>query len=221
MTSLPKQKIVKPTNIRGFDNGQIPKAALQECGLGSGLLLAQPAARAFKALIAFYKTHPDALEITATGCYRSYNDQVRLFRERFSETRIPGAVVKTFNGKRYWLKKGVAQAATPGRSNHGWGLAVDLALYRKGTKQPVTPQLVKLLISNAHQFGFCAELDNEPWHWVYFAGNTIPEKVLDFENGKTSLTWTKIEVVEKAPKDQKKKTSAKKVINHACTKVES
>ena len=204
MQNLPKQKIVKPTSIRGYDNGQIPAELLVECGFGSNYRMIEPAARAMKALIKFYATHPDNIEISTTGCYRSYNAQVKLFLERFTLEKTDG-ILKAFNGRKYYLKQGFAQAATPGKSNHGWGLASDLAVKQKGKHLPVTQTLVNLLIANAHDFGFCAELDAEPWHWVYFAGNKVPPAVLAVENGtKRFLTYEELQT-----KNAEKQAAAK------------
>ena len=212
--TLPKQKIVKPKCIRGYDNGQIPASLLVECGVGKGFLLVEPAARALKALIKFYATHPGDVQISATGCYRSFKDQVTLFHERFSETRIPGQKVKSFNGKKYWLKKGVAQAATPGRSNHGWGLALDACLIKDGKKVSLTPERIKLLTVNAHKFGFCWELDSEPWHLVYFAGDTLPPAIERVENDEQrfltfkelkDLNAKRIKLEDLAPKKKEEK----------------
>jgi len=83
------------------------------------------------------------------SCYRSYEDQVR--------------VKKQYGGL----------AATPGTSNHGFGLAIDFA-YGGGAKlTPSTPQY-KWLIENAATFGFKRLPYNprhpeswEAWHWEY------------------------------------------------------
>ena len=195
MQNLPKKKIVKPKSIRAYENGQIPEHLLVECGfVGPNHKMVEPAARAMKALIKFYATHPDNIEISTTGCYRSYNAQVKLFLERFTLEKTDG-ILKAFNGENYYLKKGVAQAATPGKSNHGWGLACDLAVKNKGEHIPVTQTLVQLLIAQAADFGFCAELDDEPWHWVYFAGNKVPSAVIKVEKGeKRFLTWEELAI---------------------------
>jgi peptidoglycan hydrolase-like protein with peptidoglycan-binding domain len=42
---------------------------------------------------------------------------------------------------------------------------------------------VNWLIGNAHRFGISAELQSEPWHWRYVAGDRIPQATLDFERG--------------------------------------
>ena len=83
MQTLPKKKIVKPKSIRRYDNGQIPASLLVECGFGPNYKMVEPAARAMKALIKFYATHPDNIEISTTGCYRSYDAQVNLFIDIF------------------------------------------------------------------------------------------------------------------------------------------
>lgn len=50
-------------------------------------------------------------------------------------------------------------AATPGRSNHGWGSAVDLKL---------SPEAKAWLETNASKFGF-SSIPREPWHWEHKA----------------------------------------------------
>ena len=103
MQNLPKKKIVKPKSIRAYENGQIPEHLLVECGFGPNHKMVNPAARAMKALIKFYATHPDNIEISTTGCYRSYNAQVKLFLERFTLEKTDG-IMKAFSGKNYYLK---------------------------------------------------------------------------------------------------------------------
>jgi LAS superfamily LD-carboxypeptidase LdcB len=74
-------------------------------------------------------------------------------------------------------------AAVPGTSNHGWGLAIDLAEKVNGKAVSISPRSVKWLIKHAAQYGFCAEAQSEPWHWRYFTGDKIPAAVLAFEAG--------------------------------------
>jgi LAS superfamily LD-carboxypeptidase LdcB len=66
-------------------------------------------------------------------------------------------------------------AAAPGTSNHGWGLAVDFAEELDGDTQPesVSAKFVKWLIRNAATYGFSAEVQSEPWHWRYVAGDKL------------------------------------------------
>lgn len=49
-------------------------------------------------------------------------------------------------------------AASPGTSNHGWGLALDLRLDAKAQAW---------MRSNAKDFGFVEDVPREPWHWTF------------------------------------------------------
>lgn len=171
MDPLPKNKIRRPKSLRDVDNGQVPETLLVECGLGPGYLLLEPAAQAFIALVAHFKSTHEIF-LSATGCYRSYRQQVALFKERYSDQPLPGRPTKSFNGITYWLKPGVAQAAQPGFSNHGWGLAVDVCVQKPKRKVGLDKNTIRLLVADAPSFGWCWELDREPWHLVYFQGTT-------------------------------------------------
>ena len=82
--------------------------------------------------------------ICVTDSYRSYSDQVAVFRKR------------------------PAFAAVPGTSNHGWGLAVDLGC---GIQNYGSPQY-RWMTAHAGEFGWVHPtwaLHNpfEPWHWEF------------------------------------------------------
>ena len=49
-------------------------------------------------------------------------------------------------------------AATPGKSNHGWGLSLDLDLDRKAQEWMRT---------HAARFDFREDVPREPWHWTF------------------------------------------------------
>ncbi|WP_239613634.1 D-alanyl-D-alanine carboxypeptidase family protein [Cohnella mopanensis] len=83
--------------------------------------------------------------------------------------------------KEYFKKYGEdsKRAATPGTSNHGWGLAIDLDLNDPQKGKAQTNEL-KWLEANAEKFGFNPYLDKEKpkfkdgsnnyyetWHWNY------------------------------------------------------
>ena len=76
-----------------------------------------------------------------------------------------------------------ATAAIPMTSNHGYGLAVDIAEERDGDPAPesISAALVDLLVARGHLYGLGAELDSEVWHWRYFAGDNVPAAVLAYE----------------------------------------
>lgn len=129
----------------GYSNGQIPAVALCPLRSAPGHRLRCDAAKSFDALSAAFAQrfgHP----ISVTDSYRDYQTQVALKRRK---------------GK--W-------AATPGRSNHGWALAVDLG---SGINRFGTPQH-QWMKSNAARFGWVhppwAEPSGslpEPWHWEF------------------------------------------------------
>lgn len=127
----------------GFLNGMIPPEAL--CSVGDGQMLRWDAAVAYNLLKIEYEAH-FGTPLGLTDTYRSYESQVTVFA----------------------LKPGLA--ATPGNSNHGWGLAIDF----DGLGGYDTPQY-QWMLENAPRFGWYnppwAQQNgsgaNEPWHWNY------------------------------------------------------
>jgi peptidoglycan hydrolase-like protein with peptidoglycan-binding domain len=108
--------------------------------------------------------------LTMTGGYRSYDEQVNLFHQRFTTDEAqaaPAGKKKEWNGTTYWLKPRMALAARPGTSNHGWGLAVDAALgvYGKGARRVDSdPAFMRWILANAENYGWSWEVQSEPWH---------------------------------------------------------
>ena len=135
----------------GQDNGAAEGGDL--CVLGqSGHRLRCDAAAAFADLASAYERDLGA-PLRLTDSYRTYEAQVIL-----KETK-PGL------------------AATPGRSNHGYGLAIDLA---GGAGNPSTTSGTWLR-EHAEEFGWTLPLwareggsKPEPWHWEYTGGEPRP-----------------------------------------------
>ena len=179
-----------PSSLNGVSNGDLPEGLLRSVGKGGKLHV--NAARAFEALRADAKKHGFDLVYTWGGTYRPLAAQVSLFERRYDSDYVEGRNVKTgsrtWNGHRYYKKKNVAAAATPGTSNHGWGLAVDMALDsdRADGLDPddavyIGPAL-NYLWSRAADFGWSWELPkSEPWHLRYVAGDNIPAAVREYE----------------------------------------
>ena len=133
-------RITAPPDLAPYGNGRIPAAALEPVGQG-GHRLAGPAARAWKACVEAARA--DGIDLTITDSYRSFDQQVDLVQRK-------------------GLYSNGGFGATPGASNHGWGLAVD-AKFR-----PRNPQL------DAQQrvaFGFVEAVPREPW-----PGNSAPTR---------------------------------------------
>ena len=128
--------MVVPPELQQYGNGKIPEHALQSIGVGEFRLSSQAAA-------SFRQMHADAkaagVNIGVNDAYRTYEEQVDLA-----------------NRKGLYSQGGLA--ATPGKSNHGWGLAVDLDLDDRAQAW---------MRENAHKYGFVEDVAREPWHWGY------------------------------------------------------
>jgi len=141
-----------PGEWGGHANGRIPAEVLCPIDPSGDQRLHCDAAAAFAQLDAGYRARFGA-PISITDSYRSYEDQVRL--------------------KASWCDRGACHmAATPGSSNHGWGLALDLGggINRFGAAQhdwmrANAPALGWHHPDWARQGGG----KEEPWHWEYGA----------------------------------------------------
>jgi hypothetical protein len=128
-----------PAELLHYGNGRIPTARLAPIGVGGHRLYA-PAAAAFNRMRA--EAARVGVHLGVTDSYRSYAQQVDLARR-----------------KGLYASGGLA--ATPGKSNHGWGLALDLDVKSNG---------LAWLRQNAKRFGFAEAVPREPWHWEYRPG---------------------------------------------------
>jgi len=194
---LPIKPVTKPSTLTGQLNGQLAVALLTLIGVGSAVM-ELTAARAFRAM--FAAARAAGFDIKEVGDYRTFKEQLDLFLSRYKPveygvyTATPAKHRKYWQyapnygyKSKYWIKKDfdLATAATPGESNHGWGLALDIAEETDGDPGPegITQRFVDWLILNADRFGICAELQSEKWHWRYYAGDKIPVAVLAYEQG--------------------------------------
>jgi D-alanyl-D-alanine carboxypeptidase len=132
--------LTPPAELVRFGNGRIPKEMLEEVGIGSHRLQTD-AAQAFKLMRA--AAAADGVDIDITDSYRSYDAQVDL-------------------AERKGLHKHGGLAATPGTSNHGWGLSIDVDVDAKGQAW---------LDQNAARYGFVEDVTREPWHWTFRPDN--------------------------------------------------
>jgi LAS superfamily LD-carboxypeptidase LdcB len=208
VTVLPIAPLTMPSTLLGQANGKLEANLMKETTEVSGVLLEVTAARSFDALFAAAKAA--GFNPRGWGGYRSYDRQLNLFLERYrecSETEyylMPtehrkywADAVTLGYGSPWWIKKKrpgggfPATAATPGTSNHGWGLAVDIAeqLDADSEYESISRGFVDWLVANASRFGISAELQSEPWHWRYVAGDSVPEATLQYEgfNGSSNV----------------------------------
>ena len=91
-------------------------------------------------------THAN-IKLKINSAYRTIGDQERVYGQ---------------NCKRGTCKP---PTASPGTSNHGFGLAVDLA-NNGGTKLSISMPEYKWVAENAPRFGF-KRIASEAWHWEY------------------------------------------------------
>lgn len=127
-----------------YQNGRIPTEALCRISVSNGLLRCD-AARSFEILAEAYEADfGESIQLTDT--YRTLEGQIRCTAQKGN------------------------MCATPGTSNHGWGLAID---FSGGINSFGTPQH-QWMRENAPKYGWhhpaWARTDGskpEPWHWEY------------------------------------------------------
>jgi len=166
--ALPIQAIQLPAVLNGFSNGELPAELLQ--GVRAGRLLTIVAQPWNSMRAAALKDGVVLLPVSEVDTYRPLSVQESLFRKRFSpcDPATPGAV--EWGGQFWTLQSGQALAAVPGTSSHGWGIALDVRLDRHG-------RVKEWLLNNAVHYGFCWEHESEPWHLVYYAGDSsLPKR---------------------------------------------
>lgn len=165
--AYPVKPLLLPADLKGQANGAIERRLLRNVHpFGQ---LHHRAADAWWALS--LKAFFDNVDLAHVGAYRTYDQQVALFKQRYTRIPIPGRPTKVWQGHRYWLKRGVAVAATPGTSNHGLGLAVDVA--------SATGARLAWMLNTVEAYGFSWEIQSEPWHIRYVAGDNPPQAVLN------------------------------------------
>jgi LAS superfamily LD-carboxypeptidase LdcB len=176
--TYPVLPIIMPSDLDGHANGFLPSSLLRRLNGTTGELH-HLAATAFNCLQleAFFA----GVSLKSVGTYRSYGTQVVMFNDRYSPLptlRVP-KVTRRWNGKTYWLKRGKAPSAVPGTSNHGWGLAIDIA----GVSGDRLAWMLgpHPLLSPVVKYGFTWEVESganaEPWHIRYVCGDEWPPAV--------------------------------------------
>lgn len=156
-----------------YANGRIPASALRD--ISTPKSLRADAAASFERLRAAAKLDGFNMGTSLPDhSYRSVERQEAILHAYYDHTWRPGLTygnggIKFYAGKTWYRKPGYATAATPGTSNHGWGVAVDfqgLGGYG-GTGYA-------WMSKHAGEYGW----DNvqgrsigEAWHWVYNPDN--------------------------------------------------
>lgn len=158
------------------ENGRLPISSLAEVPGTPGAYLTTDAAASWGRVRAGVQAASGwtPAPTSAADCYRSYEIQERIFRQRYtaqSSGSGPFGDVRFWNGVRYVRTSGAA-AAVPGTSNHGWGIAVDVASIGdfggdRYNKFAAVAQPQNWSNTEGKSVG-------EPWHWVYQGPSTTP-----------------------------------------------
>ncbi len=181
-------KAAIPSWVQQHGNGEIPlDAMIKVAPISSGYLVPEAAA-AWRNLQ--NAASAAGFTLTMTGAYRTYDQQKSLFADRYT-TSDTGRKSKVWTGTTYWLKAGMAMAAVPGTSNHGWGCAVDAALGGYGNAaEPVREPFLSWALTEARRHGWSWEVQSEPWHLrlVSFESAAAPEPAVTSESAEPATT---------------------------------
>jgi len=180
--NYPFIKLVVPTPLKQFKNGQLPANVLAPVATGGKMY--SEAAKHFNALYAAAKTA--GFKLRNVGDYRSFDSQVAMFNDRYVLTDQGAGVTRQYQGKTWYLKKGKAPSAAPDPtglkgSNHGWGLAMDLGYDVGGRLTSMGGKCLEWMCANAPKYGFYLQGNNpaskefEAWHWQYALGDKTPD----------------------------------------------
>ena len=162
-----------PVALKGIEPGKLHPSLLRDIPGGGKLFYL--AADAWLAMVEAAKADGVELKPTSSGdLYRTYESQKAGFLTRYTLENTGTGSTKTFEGKTWYLKKGMAMLATPGKSQHNLGLAVDIA-------NASDKKRINWLIANVEKFGWSWEVvPSEPWHIRYVCGDAVPQAVKDY-----------------------------------------
>lgn len=194
----PVTALKMPADLVSQPNGRLPDQLLvpvKFAGRTGGRLHLQ-AARGWWAMVDACR-QATGVTLTVTSlhdAYRIYDIQLSTFLSRYDPVSLATYLITAsskrrkfaYNGKLYWKQRaGVASAAVPGTSNHGWGLAVDACeLLANGASLGIASSRAwTWLLTHAHEYGFSWEVQTEPWHIRYVLGDAVTDAIRAFEAG--------------------------------------
>ena len=183
MSKYPFVKLVVPTALKPYKNGQLPANLLAKVKTGGQMYA--PVAEQFNKM--YDAALAAGFKLKNVGDYRSFQGQLNMFMDRYTTAdtgRVP-QVTRKYEGKTWYLKKGKAPSAAPDPtglrgSNHGWGLAIDLGYDKGGKLTSMGGKCFEWMCANAPSYGFYLQGSNpkskefEAWHWQYCLGDNAP-----------------------------------------------
>jgi LAS superfamily LD-carboxypeptidase LdcB len=177
----PVKKMALPKEVDKVGNGKLTPNMMKKVKTGG--VMWTGAADAFNAMYdaALAAGH----KLRNIGDYRPFEGQLSMFKDRYADkpTGRSPEVTRKYEGKTWYLKKGKSPSGTPGTSNHGFGLAIDLAVDNKGKIQGIGGTAAYAwLCENAPKYGFYLQgtpkrpdgsnnPEYEAWHWQYCIGD--------------------------------------------------
>lgn len=181
---FPVHEVHLPADLVWASNGKLTTQLVDAHFDGRGTLrLHHEAARAWNALYAgcMGDTGIALTAVSAGDVYRTYAQQQQVFLQRYTTSRVSSSS-KMWNGTRYYLKPGMSMVATPGTSNHGLGLAIDVAEWTGSRVKGIAASAAwPWLLTYAALYGFSWEVQSEAWHIRLHVGDATTEEVLAFE----------------------------------------
>lgn len=157
----------------GYRNGDMASIRMIEVG---SCLLERDAAYTLSLMLE--AAREDGVNLVAQECYRSYDSQAAAFDRRcpIVEEEVvredPATGEETVVGVKRSRSCSGPPTARPGRSNHGWGRAVDFGTGRRVLS--CRDAAFYWMQENAARFGWvhpdwaqCGRATREPWHWEW------------------------------------------------------
>ncbi len=172
---------------RGLKNGRLPASVLMSVG---SCVLERDAAYTMSQMVE--AAAADGVRLSPAWCYRSLDQQRSTYEancplvepEEPIVDPVTGVPVVGDDGEPL-VEIGPPQrecslpTATPSRSNHGWGRAVDFEV--RGRTMGCADAAFRWLQENAADFGWihpdwaqCNRPTREPWHWEYGGLQLLP-----------------------------------------------
>lgn len=195
--NLPFIKLVIPTALKPYRNGQLPANLLARVKTGGQMYA--PVAEQFNKM--YDAALAAGFKLRNVGDYRSFDGQLKMFMDRYTTTDLgrKPQVTRKYEGKTWYLKPGKAPSATPDPtgsrgSNHGWGLAIDLGYNRFGRLTSMGGKCFEWMCANAPKYGFYLQGNNmkskefEAWHWQYALGDKTPDGSVQTASAAASTT---------------------------------
>lgn len=189
--SLRVERMKRPTDLAGKTNGVLDRSVHVPVIIpGSGTTwMHHLAARAWAVLAARCKAETGVV-LSSVGVWRPIEVQIsgfkRSYLDHFDATLCTTLHQRVWNGVRFYLRRNTLPKAVPGTSEHGWGLAVDVAVWAGGRKVAITQSktawawLKAHVIEHGFSWAYPTEGTDDP-HIQYFAGDKLPPTVIEFE----------------------------------------